>query len=436
MTDTEKAWKEPLLFLKEIEKKIEEQILSQKAEIEKELLRRIEKEKEEAERKIEAVSREFDSIKAALDEHKKVIGELQTLRDNIHDEIESHLNRAKSHRAIIATAVSQLRSELEILNGLEAKLGELRGRAAAKTQEIQSYLRKVGVSVDLPSLADIEENLGDLRSETAKIGRLVDFVTAEKIVEPGEALRAEAEFEAVAAEDRAAEEREGRTAVTAPMEAEMEIPAAAAAPVPETPETLEPEPAAAAETAPEAPELEQVPIMPASEVEKAAEAEQEISKLQEFVAPFRRLESAGNGLSFAYYEGSKGKVVDPESLVEAVDALTSEAEQMHKQLAKTDSLKEVFLAKQEILNKQEILRKIFFLAVKLCDKEGGVLPAYVADVFDFEKMKDFLERLTLGNWSDVSDFRVFIAEAGGLLAGLREKLAHPKLYLESVIEQL
>jgi hypothetical protein len=423
MTDTEKAWKEPLLFLKEIEKKIEEQILSQKAEIEKELLRRIEKEKEEAERKIEAVSREFDSIKAALDEHKRVIGELQTLRDNIHDEIESHLNRAKSHRAIIATAVSQLRSELEILNGLEAKLGELRDRAAAKTEEIRSYLRKVGLSVDLPSLVDIEENLGDLRGETAKIGRLVDFVAAEKIVEPGEALRAEAEFEAVAAEEAAP--------VIEPMEAEMEIPAAAAAPIPETPG-----PSVAVEAVPEVPELEQVPIMPASEVEKAAEAEQEVSKLQEFVAPFRRLESAGNGLSFAYYEGSKGKVVDPESLVEAVDALTSEAEQMHKQLAKTDSLKEVFLAKQEILNKQEILRKIFFLAVKLCDKEGGVLPAYVADVFDFEKMKDFLERLTLGNWSDVSDFRVFIAEASGLLAGLREKLANPKLYLESVIAQL
>jgi hypothetical protein len=402
MTDTEKAWKEPLLFLKEIEKKIEEQILSQKAEIEKELLRRIEKEKEEAERKIEAVSREFEAIKAALDEHKKVIGELQTLRDNIHDEIESHLNRAKSHRAIIATAVNQLRSELEILNGLETKLGELRGRAAAKTDEIRSYLRKVGLSVDLPSLVDLEENLGDLHGEMAKIGRLVDFITAEKVVEPGETLGAEAEFEA-----------------------------AAAAPIPETPE-----PPAAVEAAPEVPELEQVPIMPASEVEKAAEAEQEISKLQEFVAPFRRLESAGNGLSFAYYEGSKGKVVDPESLVEAVDALTSEAEQMHKQLAKTDSLKEVFLAKQEILNKQEILRKIFFLAVKLCDKEGGVLPAYVADVFDFEKMKDFLERLTLGNWSDVSDFRVFIAEASGLLAGLRKKLARPKLYLESIIAQL
>lgn len=423
MTDTEKAWKEPLLFLREIEKKIEEQLLSQKAEIEKELLRRIEKEKEEAERKIEAVSREFDSIKAALDEHKKVIGELQTLRDNIHDEIESHLNRAKSHRAIIATAVSQLRSEFEILNGLEAKLGELRGRAAAKTEEIQSYLRKVGLSVDLPTLVDIEENLGDLRGETAKIGRLVDFVTADKFVEPGEALRAEAEFEAAAAEER--------TEATAPMEVGMEIPAAAAAPIPETPESP-----AAVETVPEAPELEQVAIMPASEIEKAVEAEQEISKLQEIVAPFRRLESAGNGLSFAYYEGSKGKVVDPESLVEAVDTLTSEAEQMHGQLAKTDSLKEVFLAKQEILNKQEILRKIFFLAVKLCDKEGGVLPAHVADVFDFEKMKDFLERLTLGNWSDVSDFRVFIAEAGGLLAGLREKLANPKLYLESLIEQL
>jgi hypothetical protein len=83
---------------------------------------------------------------------------------------------------------------------------------------------------------------------------------------------------------------------------------------------------------------------------------------------------------------------------------------MHAQLTQTGSVKDLFLLKQEILNQQEVLRKVFFRIVRFCDKEGGQLPEALSEIISSQGMKDVIERLTMANWSDPSDFKPFLNE--------------------------
>ncbi len=88
------------------------------------------------------------------------------------------------------------------------------------------------------------------------------------------------------------------------------------------------------------------------------------------------------------------------------------AKGLHINLGQKEMSKDLFLIKQEILNQQEVLRKTFLRVVRFCEKEDGTLPKGVADVLTVRTMKDILERLTFGNWSNPADFNAFLDHVG------------------------
>ena len=51
-------------------------------------------------------------------------------------------------------------------------------------------------------------------------------------------------------------------------------------------------------------------------------------------------------------------------------------------------------------------------------------------------MKDSLERLTMANWSDPSDFQPFVREIAALRAAFAAKTDPPGDYIQSVLEQV
>ena len=94
----------------------------------------------------------------------------------------------------------------------------------------------------------------------------------------------------------------------------------------------------------------------------------------------------------------------------AVGKVVESASQLHSQLSQAASVKDLFLLKQEILNQQEVLRKVFFRVVRFCDKENGLVPEALGEIISSQGMKDVIERLTMANWSDPSDFKPFLNE--------------------------
>jgi hypothetical protein len=151
---------------------------------------------------------------------------------------------------------------------------------------------------------------------------------------------------------------------------------------------------------------------------------------------FRKSEPVINGTEIVYFEKQGNMVLDGESFIDTMVKIAEKAKELHRQIERTESLKDVFLIKQEILNQQEVLRKVFFLAVKLCDKEGGSMPGFVSEILNPFLVKDLLERLTMGNWSNDADFTTFMEEISALRKAFREKTGAAADYVRSLLTQL
>jgi|GEM_PF-598160 len=161
-----------------------------------------------------------------------------------------------------------------------------------------------------------------------------------------------------------------------------------------------------------------------------------VGRLLESLERFRKIEPVVNGTGIEYFESDGVKVLDGEALVGTMTKVGDSARDLHAQLGGTESLKDLFLIKQEILNEQEVLRKVFFRVIKFCEKEGGSLPSYVREILNADILKDSLERLTMGNWSNDADFGYFMEEMAGLRNAFLAVTAGRGEYVRSILEQL
>jgi hypothetical protein len=180
---------------------------------------------------------------------------------------------------------------------------------------------------------------------------------------------------------------------------------------------------------PAEPHTETVPASPAPDAKHAS--------LLAALASYRRTEPINNGLEIGFFGAEANSVLDAESFMTAVGKIVESASQLHAQLNQTGSVKDLFLLKQEILNQQEVLRKVFFRVVRFCDKEGGQLPETLSEIISAQGMKDVIERLTMANWSDPSDFRPFLKELTAMKRAFEVRMvASGGGYLRSVLDQV
>ena len=87
-------------------------------------------------------------------------------------------------------------------------------------------------------------------------------------------------------------------------------------------------------------------------------------------------------------------------------------------------------------NQQEVLRKVFFRVVRFCDKENGKLPETFAEVISSQGMKDIIERLTMANWSDPSDFKPFLSELTAMKKAFDVRTTVSAEYFKAVLDQV
>jgi hypothetical protein len=451
MSPSTEAKVEATAFLDDIERRVSEIFSAQKSEVEQTLVEKINREKEEAQRRIEAVNREFSQVRGILEEHKTGMAELQTTEQHLRGEIRGHFDRAVNYQKMMENAASLAGEELEKIGGLNLELEKVRVKAESEYASIRKSLAGyAGIVAQIPAPAvkvqggmNWTEEIGKLRKVRDLLATLRQAGLPETSDASGDASDVEAKTsvpEAETAEELAAslglidaEFAEGHTASAdlpcGPADT-PEVPVAtsgetfefASGLTEEIPVELEP-----------AAEAVAVAVAEAAVTEAAGPSPEDASVL-ESLARYRRTEPVNNGIELGFYSAETGTVLDAAQFMAAVGTVVENASQLHTQLTQTTSVKDLFLLKQEILNQQEILRKVFFRVVRFCDKEGGRLPEALSEIVSSQGMKDIIERLTMANWSDPSDFRPFLSELKAMKRAFETRVAASPSYLKSVLD--
>jgi len=440
---------EQTAFLDDIEKRVSEIFSAQKSEVEQSLIEKINREKEEAQKRIEAVNQEFAQVRGFLEEHKIVMARLQTTEEHLRGEIRGHFERAVNYQKMMENAATLAGDELEKIGGLNQELEKVRVKAEEEYGNIKKNLAGyAGIVAQIPAPAGRAEGDVDWTEELDKLRKVRDLLATLRQGEPADAASAspaasgtEAEASAPAAE--AAVELAASLGLVGPEDdgvrddaefaetdpAWAEIPGGQGA-SPQVSTELAQEPYEEAAEVPAEPQAESAAFEPPAGP-TAAEA-----SAMEALARYRKTEPVNNGIELGFYAGEAGAVLDAASFMTAVGKVVDGANQLHTQLTQTGSVKDLFLLKQEILNQQEILRKVFFRVVRFCDKESGKLPEALSEIVSSQGMKDIIERLTMANWSDPSDFKPFLNELKAMKRAFEVRTTTSPNYFKSVLDEV
>jgi len=424
MSPSTEAKVEATAFLDDIERRVSEIFSAQKSEVEQTLVEKINREKEEAQRRIEAVNREFSQVRGFLEEHKTVMAELQTTEEHLRGEIRGHFDRAVNYQKMMENAATLAGEELEKIGGLNLELEKVRVKAESEHASVRKNLAGyAGIVGQIPAPAVKVEGDMNWTEEIGKLRKVRDLMATLRQTSLPET--SDASLEASPADDDTetsvpeAETAEELAASLGLIDAEDDG-------VRDDVEFAEGDTASA--------DLPCGPAEPEAALTEAAGPSPEDASVLESLARYRRTEPVNNGIELGFYSAETGTVLDASQFMFAVGTVVESASQLHTQLTQTTSVKDLFLLKQEILNQQEILRKVFFRVVRFCDKEGGRLPAALGEIVSSQGMKDIIERLTMANWSDPSDFRPFLSELKAMNRAFETRAAASPSYLKSVLD--
>ncbi len=427
-------------LLDDIERRVGEIFSAQKSEVEQSLVERINREKEEAQKRIEAVNQEFAQVRSFLEKHKTAMAGLQTTEEHLRGEIRGHFERAVNYQKMMEHAAVLAGGELEKIGGLNEEIGRIRGRAESIYAELKTHLAGyAGLMAQIPAPAPKSEEDLDWTAEIDKLRKVRDLLATLRPAGLGE--------------DEAGEQDEPATDEAAPSvpaaEAAEELAASLGLIGPEDDGTSDdiaflhddenavpvpgvPAEEAAAEPAP-APVEEPSPAVDGCQF---AAPPAEATAVLATLAGFRKSEPINNGIEVSFFASETGTFLDADSFMAAIGKIVEAANQLHGQLTQTTSVKDLFLLKQEILNQQEVLRKLFFRVVRFCDKEGGRLPGSLDEIIGSRGLKDIIERLTMANWSDPADFKPFLNELKAMVRGFETRTGATPDYLRTVLAEV
>ncbi len=545
---------EPSYIVETIERQIDDLLKIQKDEVEQGLQEKIDIEKEEAQRKIETIERNFENDKSLLDQYKAILSELRITREKVVDQIKGHFEQAQKYQNQLKGLSDQANEELQKINRLSSELEDIRKKVDDENERLKKGLKEhFGIDAKLPESFEFGKIPADWSNEVNRMEKIQELLatigetqdngegTAEDlgefVVEPGPEIKdsgngneipesilqgtdasqtaSEAEVKEAAEED--SDQADGSTkdvdyfefetssvdagdngseavitdavseelaeaivddaikeavekAAAKASEVGAEAGAEEEAAVGEAEDETETVSIKAAEDTvddtvegevPTAEAAGQVSAELAAEAEDARgfsygddvtgdddqtsteepaaekpEADDNLQTLMETLLQFQKTEPITNGNDFGYFQKESKMILDGEAFLSMITKVTDEAKLLHAQLEEKESIKDVFMLKQDILNEQEILRKLFFRAVTFCEKEEGSLPSYLGTAVTVDSIKDVLERLTIGNWSDVADFESFMKDVAEIKGVIQEKLTPLQDYVKSVLEQL
>jgi hypothetical protein len=416
-------------LLEEVENRLNELIRQKKEAIERELEEKIRREKEEAEKKIKQIEEEFERGKKLLEDYHQVVADFEAERMRLQQEIKERFQRVIQHQTEIEKLASLTLEEIKQVAELNSQLETLEKRSGEKIALIRQQIEeKYGLVTGIPEIVAEEEFKVDLEKELERLKKIKELleervsgelpewpelkVKEEKVSEPAPVIEEKAE-------EKPAESREifaGPELEVRPPEREPEI----------TP------PAEIAETFTFEPDLSIK--APAAET-PAEEMVETFQDIYERLEGYRRVHSENEG-EVSYFEKGETRIIDAEALIATMNETLEASKRLYQKLAQTDSPKDHFFIKQEIINQQEILRKHLLHVIKLCEKEGFILPAVTQNVVNTSLLKDLLERLSIENWSDEIDFQAISEFIEALKENFYRLITPPVSYLRALLVEL
>ena len=391
--------KDSIGAIEEIESKMENLWLKRKEEIERDLEARIRSEKEEAGRKIEAIERELEKGRAVLQDYRMVVGEFENERATLQQQIKEHFEKAVEYQTEIEKMAGETMEELRLVNDLNKKLETLHQSAEEKVNGFRKELEeRFGIVAQLPPSREEQELKVDLEHELRKLRKIKELLEGENTI----------------AEPIGVEATEAR---------EVKV-----TPVPPVAEVVE---RSIAEEAGER-AAEETP----AEEKSLDEEKGNFQSLFEVLEGYRKIEARNGNGEISFFQKEDKTILDGEYMVASIDESLEEAKRLYLKLAQTESPKEQFFIKQEIINHQEILRKYILRNLKMCEREGAIMPQFTEQILNLDILKEILEKLSMENWSNPADFNSFRSQIEALKDAYYAKITPPVYYLRSLIKEL
>jgi hypothetical protein len=427
----------------EIEQELDQVIARKKEEVEKELEEKIRREREEAHRRIEELDREVERERKTLVDFKSLLSEFETNKKDLKKQIKEHIEKAIQHQTEIESLTGQTLEELKRVSDLNHQLEELQQDTGEKVLSLKRELEeKYGIVAEVPEGDEFGETEIDLEHELTKLKKIKELLSASEQVE-------EVSEEA---EPREQEEGEGEEAAAEPVEepqpqeeqAEKEEfkgeQQEGAAPS-EEPEMREEE--GAEEEKEEEREKEPQEAQEQAEGEAPSEekpgAEGEEASFQvsfEKLEQYRKSGTNDDEAEVNYFENDNKIILDGEYLVSTLNNCFEEAKKLYIKLSQTESPKDQFFIKQEIIKQQEHLRKVMLRGIRLCQRENCSLPEFTQEILNLDVLKEVLEKVSMQNWSNQDDFAAFDNFAKELKDSFYTRITPPAAYLQSILREL
>jgi hypothetical protein len=413
MAEKHMTMKDTVVVIEEIESKLERMLSRRKEEIEQELEERIRVEKAEADKKIDAIQKEIDKGRGILQDYRSVVNEFETERNALQRQIKEHFDKAVEYQTEIEKMAGLTLEELRQVSDLNGKLESLHQSAEDKVSNFRKDIEdRFGIVAQLPESPEEKELKIDLEQELAKLRKIKELLETEAVrpdAEPAEETRGPEAEPAPAAEAGTSEVPPNVPEINQVMEAAL----------------------AQGETA-----VEEGEPQTEDKTEAEVEDKESFQSLFETLEKYRKVEARNGNGEISFFSKDDKVILDGEHMVASIDESLEEAKRLYAKLSQTESPKEQFFIKQEIINHQEVLRKNVLRNVKLCEKEGAVLPQYTAEILNLDLLKDILEKLSMENWSNPAEFTSFRTTIEALKDAYYAKITPPSYYLRSLIEEL
>ncbi len=394
--------------IQEVEDQLERILQKRFRDVDSELVERINREKEAARKRKEEIEREFDKEKTALDDYRVMVRDFEEQRAGLLNEARDRFDKVLKFQAEIESLAKSTVEEIKRVNEIQERLESLREKTSERAAFLKNDLReRFGIVAEVMEEEAKPLSL-DLDEELEKLRKIKDLLA----IESAAASLGRVGGEAARQEDLAAMDDAAAGAGDAIPEIRDLIsgPAPAEAPAAEAPE----EEAAAAP-----------PPAPGPEAGETMTEEEVVARLE----TYRRTEPANGSGEIHYFQGDRAVVADPEKLLAAVDRTLEEGQRLSVKLGQTESPKDQFFIKQELINWQEGLRALFLRVIKMCEKDAWSLPRYTEDVLNPHILRRLLERLSMENWSNLEEFSAFSASMAEMRNAFRARTEPRLAYL-------
>jgi len=402
--------------IQEVEEQLERILQKKFRDVDSELIERINREKEAARRRKEEIEREFDKEKTALSEYRVMVRDYEEQRAGLLNEARDRFQKVLKFQAEIEGLAKSTVEEIRRVNEIQERLEDLRTQTSERAAFLKNDLKeRFGIVAEV--MEEEPKPLGiDLDEELEKLRKIKDLLAIESAAANlgrvgGEPARQEDLADMDAAASSGVEIPEIRDLIAGP--ASPEAPEQAAAEIP-----LE----AGPETAPE-------PVPAVEEMESEKE-------LAAYLENCRRTEPANGSGEIHYFQKDKVIIADPEKILSAVDRTLEEAQRLSLKLGSTDSPKDQFFIKQELINWQEGLRALFLRVIKMCEKSSWSLPRHTLEILNPQVLRGLLERLSMENWSNLEEFASFSAAMSEIKTAFQARVEPRLAYLLSLKREI